>query len=249
MKFLKFLASLLTTIGLSHMPAVAAQDLSTLLASFQSEQDVEAKELILYRLTQGYPDAGQALLDVASSADSSDTTWLAIRGIGYLRFKGAVPFLTRSLSSKVAYVRANSARALGEIHDVTATLFLMHAIKDEEDGGTLEQMSLALRMLHAVESVPVLKTKAQHASVQTRIWILQAIADLGTRADAPFLATYLDDKDTSVAREAARGIEHLTGEDFGFVPCASGPCGSGDAAATQRAKTWWYLHREGIDQR
>lgn len=248
MKLINFAATLLTIVGFAHGPSVSAQDLSTLLANFQAEQDVSTKEQILRKVTQGYPDAGEALLTVASSADNSDTTWLAIRGIGTLRFKAAVPFLTQSLTSKVAYVRSNAARALGEIGNASATRPLMQALKVEEDGGAIEQMSLALRMLHAAESVPVLKTKAEHRSIQTRIWIIQAIADLGTKRDALVLAKYLDDESVMVAEQAVEGLGNLTGEDFGFVPCTSGPC-AGNTAAVQKAKVWRGLHRDDLDQR
>jgi hypothetical protein len=246
MNFLQRVAILLVGVGLAHAAAIAAQDRSTLLSSFQSERDLEAKEQILHRLTQAYPGAGQELLDIACNAEDSDTQWLAIRGLGYLRFNAAVPFLTRSLSSSVPYVRANSARSLGEIRDVAATSFLSRAIEDEQDGGVIEQMSLALKMLHAVESVPVLKGKARHPSAQTRAWVLQAIADLGQRSDVPFLAEYLFDEDMTVTEMAAKGIEHLTGQDFGF-PHASGPVGQGHREAIQKAKTWWYLHRDGLE--
>ncbi|MEK8032774.1 HEAT repeat domain-containing protein [Ideonella sp. DXS29W] len=250
MKTLKIVSALLMTAGLLYVPAFAAEGSSQLLASFQTERDVAAKELILDKLTQSYPDAGPALLEVARSAGDSDTAWLAIRGIGHLRFKGAVPFLAQSLSSKHAYVRANSARALGEIKDTSVTSFLMQAIKNEKDGGVIEQMSLALTMLHAVESVAVLKTKALHSSAQTRTWVVGAVADLGKREDVPFLATYLDDKDHLVAMRAAEGIEQLTGQDFGFPPSVSGPPSQQrEVAAIQRARTWWRQRQAAADRR
>jgi HEAT repeat protein len=250
MNTLKIVSSILVTAGLLYVPAVAAESSSQLLASFQTEQDVAAKEMILDKLTQSYPAAGPALLDVARSAGDSDTGWLAIRGIGHLRFKGAVPFLTQSLTSKHVYIRANSASALGEIEDTSAAPFLMRAIKDEKDGGVIEQMSLALTMLHATESVPVLKTKAQHPSAQTRTWVIGAIADLGTREDVPFLATYLDDKNHLVAMRATEGIEQLTGQDFGVPPSVSGPPSQQrEVAAIQRARTWWRQREAAADRR
>jgi HEAT repeat protein len=91
------------------------------------------------------------LLKIASTTEDTDTTWLAIRGIGRLRFKDAAPFLKQSLSSRSNYVRANAACALGEIHDVSATPDLMRTLKNEQDSGVIEQTALALQMLGALK--------------------------------------------------------------------------------------------------
>jgi HEAT repeat protein len=235
-----FLASCLVAV---HQ--VAAQDLSTMLMRFQAEQDRAAKEAILENIT-GYPDAGSALLKVASTTEDTDTIWLAIRGIGRLRFKDAAPFLKQSLSSRSNYVRANAARALGEIHDVSATPDLVRTLKSEQDSGVIEQTALALRMLGAHEAVPLLKTKAANPSPQTRVWILGAIETLDSKSDVPFFATFLSDENEIVASYAARALERFTGQDFGFAKCGPGPCSVEEGV--KNARRWWNDHKQDWEQ-
>src|SRR5437868_14818733 len=204
MNYPRRVASLFLVICLVGIHQVAAQDLSTLLSRFQAEQDRAAKEAILENITTGYPDAGSALLNIASTTEDTDTTWPAIRGIGWLKFKDAAPFLKQSLSSRSNYVRANGARALGEIHDLSATPYLMRTLKNEQDSGVIEQTALALQMLGAREAVPLLKTMAANPSPQTRVWILGAVERLGSKPDIPFFATFLFDENEIVPAYATR---------------------------------------------
>jgi HEAT repeat protein len=184
----------------------AAQDLQVLLSRFQSEHDRAAKETILLNITTSYPNAGSALLRIARETEDTDTRWIAIRGIGYVKYRDASPFLRQSLNSKSNYVRANSARALGEIHDESASSDLIRALENEQDRGVIEQTALALQMLGAKEALPALKAKAENPSAQTRVWILGAIETLGSGTEVPFFATFLFDKDESVASFAASAI-------------------------------------------
>jgi HEAT repeat protein len=238
----KRVASLFLVTCMVGIHQVAAQDLSTLLSRFQAEQDRAAKEAILENITTGYPDAGSALLKIASTTAETDTTWLAIRGIGRLKFKDAAPFLKQSLSSRSNYVRANAARALGEIHDVSATSDLMRTLKSEQDSGVIEQTALALQMLGAHEAVPLLKTMAANPSPQTRVWILGAVETLGSKPDIPFFATFLFDENEIVAAYAARALERFTGKDFGFPKCGPGPCSFGEGV--NNARRWWNDHKQ-----
>jgi HEAT repeat protein len=217
-------------------PAVA-QDLPSLLSRFQSEHDRATKELILNRISTEYPDAGPALLKIASKTDDTETKWLAIRGIGWVKFKHAAPFLKKALFSKEIYIRSNSARSLGEIHDISAVPDLISTLKTEQDSGVIEQTALALQMLDATEAVPVLKTRATNPSPDVRLWILGAIETLDSEKDVRFFANFLFDENEFVAARAAHRVERFTGQDFGFPKCGPGPCSFGEGV--KNARRWW----------
>lgn len=232
---------LASTVGIG---TAIAQDLPSLVSRFQSEHDRATKESILLNITQNYPQSGAEVLRIARQAKDNDTTWLAIRGIGYLKFHDAAPFLKQSLGSESPYVRANAARALGEIHDTSATPALISLLKTEQDSGVIEQSALALQMLDAKAAVPVLKDRVANPSAQTRIWILGAIEVLDTKKDVPFFATFLSDKNDTVAAFAAHVIERFTSQDFGFPKCGEygGPCSYGDGV--NNARSWWNAHKQ-----
>jgi hypothetical protein len=59
-------------------------------------------------------------------------------------------------------VRSNSARALGDMKAHAAELALVALLRGEQDGGVIEQASLALRVLAARDAVPVFRSKASH---------------------------------------------------------------------------------------
>lgn len=219
-----------------------AQSLRTLLSRFQSEQDRAAKEIVLNDITNGYPDAGPSLLRLASKTRDAETCWLAIRGIGWLKYKSAAPFLKQSLVSKSNYVRANAARSLGELKEVSATADLVRLLNRERDSGVIEQTALALQMLHAHAAVPALKARSSNPSAQTRLWVLGAIETLESKPELVFFAGFLADNDQNVAAYAARALERMTGQDFGFPKCGSGPCGYGEGV--RNAQRWWHDHRQ-----
>lgn len=232
------LAFLCSAVGVA-----IAQDLHALLSRFQSERDRAAKEALLDSITRGYPSSGSDLLEIARHTRDADTRWLAIRGIGWLKFRDAAPFLKQSLDSESSYVRANAARALGEIRDVSAAPALIGLLTSEQDNGVIEQTSLALQMLGAKAAVPVLKSRTENPSAQTRIWLLGAIEALDSKKDVPFFAGFLSDKEEIVAAFAARVIERSTGQDFGFPRCAvSGPCSYGHGV--KNAQSWWDSHKQ-----
>jgi HEAT repeats len=108
-----------------------ADPLRKALARFCSETDVTVKENLLISITSGYPNAGAALLETARNASTADTRWLAIRGIGYLKYQPAVPYLRAALRSKNSYVRANSARALGDMKATLSAQPLLDVLLDE----------------------------------------------------------------------------------------------------------------------
>ena len=185
---------------------------------------------------------GAALLfmEIVEKTKDIDAKWRAVRGIGYLRYEGAVPLLIVCLKDDNAYVRANAARALCDMRITDAEVPLLELIKTETDGGVIEQTSLALRYLNVREAVPLLKRVADHKSTQTRVWVLQAIGDLGNRTDVPFLGERLSAASLSDQEAAARAIENLAGVDFEF-PQRQGPCNP--EPAVQRARAWWEKNK------
>lgn len=176
------------------------------------------------------------LMEIVRETKDPDAKWRALRALGYLRYKGAVPLLLECLKDEHHYVRANAAQALGDMRVKTASASLIDLLKSEKDGGVIEQTSLALSHLQAREAVPVLKLVANHESMQTRGWVLQAIGNLGSRSDVPFLAERLSASTVYDQESAARGIEKLANVDFKF-PKESGIYNPD--AALKRAKDWW----------
>jgi HEAT repeat protein len=217
-----------------------SSDLPLLISKFSSTQDIEAKDRLLNAITTSFPDSGPALLQLAETTADVDTMWMAIRGIGTLKYKKAAPFLVKSLLSEHPNVRANCARALGDMKAYSAEQALITLLKGEQDAGVIEQSSLALRMIGAREAVPVLKSKASHPSVQTRGWVFQAIGDLGSKADVPFLGDHLYNENLLVSMSAAQAIERIMGLDFGF-PKRSGPFSPEEGV--KNARVWWEAHK------
>jgi hypothetical protein len=228
---------LLIVIALSASPAFGRPD--ELLAKFIAETDPARKEQLLRELVR-QPDAGPTLLRVAMSADDVLTRWMSIRGLGMVKYGKAVSFLLDSLTHQHPYVRANAARALGEINDRSASPGLIRLLEHEQEGGVIEQTSWALRMLDAKEAVPGLKRLATHPSHQTRCWVLQAIGTLGGKKDVPFLAEYLSDANHVVGMCAAKAVEEITGQDFGF-PKQSGLANLQEGI--ERARRWWETNK------
>jgi hypothetical protein len=213
------------------------EGVESLISRFQSERTVEAKEAILFDITQHHPEAGRPLLDVARETNDPDTKWLAIRGLGQLKYQPAMQFLISSLSSSHRYVRANAARALGELRANSAKSELLGLLKNEQDNGVIEQTALAVEMLKVSEAVPALRARADNVSnAQTQCWLIGAIAVLGNKSNAPFIAKRLYVDDPTVGMCAAGALQQLTGEDLrlGFH---EGPISPSDIIS--KAKLWW----------
>jgi len=181
-------------------------------------------------------------LVLAEGPENGDTNWLSIRGIGYLKFSGAIPFLEDSLNSKSVFVRANAARSLGEIGDASAIDFLMTVLSKEQNGGVIEQTAMALQMLRAKNAIPILKTKIGNPSPQTRIWILGAVEFLGGRAELRFIAASLQDPDMGVRAYAAESMQRLSGQNFGF-PTGTGVHVFDEESSINNAPRWWSNHK------
>jgi len=236
------------TVFLALLPLAWAQpngnsELDSRLAAFVAANDLAAKEKILLSITNQFGEtAGQPLLNAAIRAADADTRWMAIRGIGYVKFKSAAPRLIEWLKSPEHYVRANAARALGEIHDDAAVPPLIELLKNETDDGVIQQTALALGMLKAIPALPTLEQKINSPSLQTRMWIIDAVDVIGARPELPFFAQCLNDEDVNVAARAARAIERITGQDFGF-PKANLHGLSEVESGVKRARSWWQQNQ------
>jgi len=129
------LLALITLPLVSYAQPDTASDLQGMLSAFVVARDLGQKEAILYGLTSRFGEsAGPGLLEVAIRAGDQDTRWMAIRGIGYVKFKPAAPRLIEWLGSPEHYVRANAARALGEIR-ADAAKPLIKLLTRETDSG------------------------------------------------------------------------------------------------------------------
>jgi HEAT repeat protein len=185
--------------------------------------------------------AGHTAMEIVKTTKEPDAKWRAVRILGSLRYEPAVPLLLESLSDPHHGVRANAARALGDMKVAAASKPLTELLKTEADGGVIQQTSLALANLRYSQALPALKAAAKHEDEQTRMWVLQAVGRLGGKRDVPFLAGYLlDDPSSSVQMSAAKAIEQITGADFGFPK--RGGIYSPDAGLRQ-AETWWKEHK------
>jgi hypothetical protein len=242
-KSLNIKAIVLILCSVALQCPINAQDLPTLLSEFVSDSDRTSKELLLSDITEHHPEAGPSLLKIALETEDTETKWLAIRGIGWLKYKEASRFLKQSLHSSSNYVRANSAMALGEVHDISAVDDLIHTLAVDEDSGVLEQTSSALVMLDAKKAIPTLKARSDNPSPQTRLWMIGAIEALGSK-DESFFATFLFDTHEVVAGYAAHAIERITKQDFGFPHCGEhgGPCSNGKGV--ENAKRWWNSRKQ-----
>ena len=223
-------------------PAVLAQQsgpAATLLLRFDNEHNLAAKEHLLFTVTTHGPGAGPLLLRLAKSTTNTDTRWMAMRGMATLRYTACAPFLEASLKDSDALVRANAARALGDlrIRDASANLLAMFAAETESPA--IQQASLALRMLDIKAAAPYIREKIPAFTGQTRAWLIQALGTLGSAADVPLIAGYLDEMMSDMA--ATEAIQELAGVSFG--PRTLGLSGY-PPPETLAARAWWKSHKD-----
>jgi hypothetical protein len=229
--------------------AQGREPIPSLVLRFQKTRDLAGKEKVLNLIVERGGAAGPPLLRLAQTTNDNDTRWLAIRGLGMLKFAGAAPFLTESLKSDEHYVRANAARSLGELRYSPTAPALIRLLAAEPDAGVIEQTSLALRMIQAKDAVPTMKSRMSFDSLQTRCWLLDAIAALGSKSDVPFIAQYLYNSDSAsegMPLCASRALATLTGEDFG-LPKTSGIFDP--HAPVVNARKWWEQAQKEYDPR
>lgn len=233
---------LLPVIWLAPSLGVAQPQPSTgeLLRQFDRAHNLAAKERLLRTITTTDEQAGPGLLSLAESTPNLDTRWMAMRGIAALHYTAAAPFLEESLKHSDPLVRANAARALGDLRIETAAQPLLDMFVAEDNPAALEQSSLALRMLNIKAAAPYLRQKIPNYTGQTRQWLIQALSGLGSTAtDVPLIAGYLqDDIGGDMAAEA---IKQLTGVNFGAR--AQGLSGI-PTRFTMAARDWWLSHKD-----
>jgi HEAT repeat protein len=175
-------------------PSVLAQwsePIATLLLRFDNEHELSRKEHLLLTVTDQDAGAGPALLRLAQSTTNTDTRWMAMRGLATLRYTAAAPFLEASLKDSDALVRANAARALGDLRIRNAAAQLMTMFAAEQELPAIQQASLALRMLDVKAAAPYIREKIPGVTGQTRAWLIQALGTLGSADDVPLIAGYL----------------------------------------------------------
>ena len=223
-------------------PCVLAQpseSTANLLLRFDNEHDLSAKEHLLLTLTNRDAGAGPALLRLAESTTNSDTRWMAMRGIATLRYTACAPFLEASLKDPDALVRANAARSLGDLRIWNASDPLLAMFVAEHEPQAIQQASLALRMLDIKPAAPYIREKLPVFTGQTRAWLIQALGTLGSAADVPLIAGYLDEMSSAMA--ATEAIQELAGVSFG--PRTLGLSGY-PPPETLAARAWWKSHKD-----
>lgn len=230
-------------LALSLFHSASAQNLvspTDLYAHFDAEHDLAKKELLLGEITKDRLNAGPRLLALAKSSANQDTRWMAMRGMVTVGYQASFRFLEASLSDSDPLVRANAARALGDLRVTTSGRKIQSMFAAEKNPAAIEQSSLALRMLHVRTAVPYIRAKIPHYEWQTRAWLLQALGALGAPADVPLIASYLNSSDMASAMAATDALEDLTGVSFG--PHLSGPSGY-PTPNMEIAQKWWKAHK------
>ena len=223
-------------------PSILAQPpepIASLLLQFDNQHDLARKEHLLLTVTGQDAEAGPALLRLAQSTKNSDTRWMAMRGMATLHYRACAPFLEAALKDSDALVRANAARALGDLRNANASASLLAMFSAEQDPAAVEQSSLALRMLDVKAAAPVIRERIPVFTGQTRAWLIQALGTLGSIADVPLIAGYLDE--TGSAAAATEAIQELTGVNFG--PYRRGLSGY-PPPETLAARAWWKSHKD-----
>ena len=223
-------------------PSVLAQrpeSIASLLLRFDNEHDLSGKEQLLLAVATQSAGAGPALLRLAQSTTNTDSRWMAMRGMANLHYTACAPFLEVSLKDSDALVRANAARALGDLRIRNASAPLLAMFAAEQEPPAIQQASLALRMLDIKAAAPVIWGKIPVFTGQTRAWLIQALGTLGTAADVPLIAGYLDEMMSDMA--ATEAIQELAGVSFG--PRTLGLSGY-PTPQTVAARVWWKSHKE-----
>jgi HEAT repeat protein len=162
-----------------------------------------------------------------------------MRGMATLHYTACAPFLEASLTDSDALVRANAARALGDLRIRNASAPLLAMFAAEQEPPAIQQASLALRMLDIKAAAPVIRGKIPVFTGQTRAWLIQALGTLGSTADVPLIAGYLDEMMSDMA--ATEAIQELAGVSFG--PRTLG-LRDYPPPETLVARAWWKSHKD-----
>jgi HEAT repeat protein len=173
MKFRVRIAAVLALIAAATAPVLAQESaLSAVLGKFDSEHNLAAKERLLLSVTTEGPSAGSSLLRLAKSTTNTDTRWMAMRGMATLHCTTCAPFLEASLKDSNALIRANAARALGDLGIKDASDPLRAMFASEKDESAVQQASLTLSQLDIRAAVPDIRKKFPEFPGQTRIWLI-----------------------------------------------------------------------------
>ncbi len=232
-------ASLPMMFLVPFLVAQQSEPVASLLLHFDNEHDLAAKERLLLTVTDRDRSAGPALLQLAQSTTATDTRWMAMRGMATLHYTACAPFLEASLKDSDALVRANAARSLGDLRIRNASTALLAMFAAEQEPPAIQQASLALRMLDVKSAAPYIREKIQGFSGQTRAWLIQALGTLGSIADVPLIAGYLDERMSDIA--ATEAIQELAGVSFGSRTLG---LGSYPQPETLAARAWWKSHKD-----
>ncbi len=230
---------LLITPLIPSVLAQRAESTASLLLRFDNEHDLSGKEQLLLAVTSQDAGAGPGLLRLAQSTTNTDSRWMAMRGMATLHYTACAPFLEASLKDSDALVRANAARALGDLRIRNASAPLLAMFAAEQEPPAIQQASLALRMLDIKAAAPVIRGKIPVFTGQTRAWLIQALGTLGSAADVPLIAGYLDEMMSDMA--ATEAIQELAGVSFG--PRTLGLSGY-PPPETLVARAWWKSHKD-----
>ncbi len=232
---------------MTTLPAAAIaqppESIPSLLHRFDREHDLAKKEQLLRTVTDQDRGAGPALLRLARSTSNWDTRWMAMRGMAALHYTACAPFLRASLKDSDWGIRANAARALGDLRIRNAATPLLAMFAREQEPGAVQQASLALRLLDIKGAAPFIREKLPRFTGQTRYWLIQALGALGGDGDAPLIAEYLDFSDIPGAMDAEAAtyaLEELAGVSFG--PHATG-ASTVPPPETLAARAWWASHK------
>lgn len=182
---------------------------------------------------------GEREIKIVVDSKDDDARWQAVRKLGELKYRPAIPLLIKSLSDPNHYVRANAARALSDMDVVEARGPLVELLSSETDGGVIQQTTLGIRRFNAVEALPSLRKLANHEDAQTRIWVLQTIGQFGAKEDVACIASYLESPQITMQSSAAEILGGMMHQDFGVVK--SGLSGMDHIG---KAETWWAQHKQ-----
>ena len=233
--------ALLLLLLCCRLGAQAPESTASLLLRLDSERDYAARERLLLRVTSQDAEAGPALLKLAQTTTHNDTRWLLMRSMACLHYTECAPFLEVWLRDADPLIRANAARALGDLKIMDALPAVLAMFVAERNPDAIQQASAVLAYTFSAKAAaPSLREKIPLYTGQTRAWLISALGEVGNIGDVPLLATFLDER---VSEEMAAGaISRLTGIDFG-APRPMGLSGS-DPPQLIGARAWWQSHKD-----